>query len=254
MRERHVPVPDILEEVHLVAIQQQARRDRMHRRVTPPLVEEAAVFVQRLEEIRVCLRPEPVQTADLEVRPEVAMVVAVPLVVAEPRHTVVLGDVLRELAHEFLRRVPDRGDGLDVFVQTQHETVLLLVLRHEAERIEVDVAEYLHARLHPPVPLVILQQRLPVKEPRFEAAHVPVADRVAVDDLLLGHLFADLLGFFLVDPFRERPMFFGDFAVVRGARDEGRGDFLEGVVEGFVVEEDPVVVVVAVESVFDAAD
>lgn len=41
----------------------------MYWRVTPPLVEETTVLVERLEEVDVGFRPEPFQVTDFEVRP-----------------------------------------------------------------------------------------------------------------------------------------------------------------------------------------
>lgn len=49
-------------------------------------------------------------------------------------------------------------------------------------------------------------------------------------------------------------MLLGDLAIVRLAGHQGRGDLFKGFVEGLVVEEDPVIVVSAVESVLDLAD
>ena len=46
-------------------------------------------------------------------------------------------------------------------------------------------------------------------------------------------------------------MFFGDLAIVGFARDKGCCDLLEVVVKGFVIQEDPVVVVVPVESILN---
>ena len=69
VREGHVPVADVVEEVDLVAVEQQACPDRVHGRVSPPLIEEPAVFVERVEEVDVGLRPQPVEVADFEVGP-----------------------------------------------------------------------------------------------------------------------------------------------------------------------------------------
>lgn len=185
---------------------------------------------------------------------EMAVVVGVATVVTQETHRVALDDVLGVILHELLRAVPEGGDGLDVFVEAEHEAVLLLILGHEAEGVVVDVAEELDARLDAPVPLVVHHQWLAEEEAGLEAAHVAVADGVAVDDLALGHVLADLLRLVLVDEIREGPVLLGDLAVVRLSGDEGARDLLEGAVEGLVVQEHPVVVVSAVEAVLDLAD
>ena len=162
--------------------------------------------------------------------------------------------MLRVVLDELLDAVPKSRDGLDIFVETEHEAVLLLILGHEAEGVVVDVAEELDARLDAPVPLVVHHQWLAEEEAGLEAAHVAVADGVAVDDLALGHVLADLLRLVLVDEIREGPVLLGDLAVVRLSGDEGARDLLEGAVEGLVVQEDPVIVVVAIEAILDVPD
>lgn len=49
-------------------------------------------------------------------------------------------------------------------------------------------------------------------------------------------------------------MLLSDLAIVRRSGDQGRGDLLECRIEWLVVEEDPVVVVAAVETVLDLTD
>lgn len=67
--ERNVVVGNVVEEVNLLLLQQQAGGDGVYRRVTPALVEESAVLVERLKEVGVGLGPEPVQVANLKVGP-----------------------------------------------------------------------------------------------------------------------------------------------------------------------------------------
>jgi hypothetical protein len=183
-----------------------------------------------------------------------ALVVRLTAIVTKELHRVVLGDVLRVVFGEILCGVPQGRNGLDVLVQAEGEAVLLLLVGHELERVVVDVAVQLDAGLDPPVPFVVEHQRVAEEEAGFVAAHVPVADRVAVDDLLLLHLLADPGGLVLVNPLRERPMLLGDLAVLGLARDERAGNSLELVAEVVVVEEDPVVVELAVEAVLDMTD
>ena len=52
----HMPVSYIIKKVDLVLVQHQAGCDRVDGRVAPSLVEEAAVFVELVEEVEVGLR------------------------------------------------------------------------------------------------------------------------------------------------------------------------------------------------------
>lgn len=183
-----------------------------------------------------------------------AVVVRVTTVVTEEAHGVALGNVLGVVLDELLGAVPESGDGLDVLVQAQNEAVLLVVLLHEAERIVVDIAEELNGGLNTPVVVVVHHGRLAEEETRLETAHVAVAHRVAVDDLALGHVLANLAGLLLVNVLRERPVLLGDLAIVSLAGNKGGGDLLEGGIERLVVQEDPVIVVAAVESVLNLTD
>jgi hypothetical protein len=184
------------------------------RRITPALVEETTRMVQRRKEINVGIRAKPVQVANLKVGPEVAVVVCFTTVVAEEFHRVVFDNVLGVVLGEVFGGVPKRGDSLNVFVQAESEAVLLFVFGHVFERVIVDVAVQLDARLNTPVPLVVEHQGVAEKEARLVAAHVPVADGVTIDDLLLPHLVTDPSGLVLINPVGERPMLLGDLAVL----------------------------------------
>lgn len=67
--ERNMVVGDIVKEVDLVLLEHESSGDRVDRRVTPSLVEETAVLVERFEIVGVRGRSEPVQAADFEVGP-----------------------------------------------------------------------------------------------------------------------------------------------------------------------------------------
>ena len=69
VREGDVVVRNVVEEVDLLLVQHDARRDGVHGRVAPALVEEAAVAVQALKVVDVSLGAEPVEIADLEIGP-----------------------------------------------------------------------------------------------------------------------------------------------------------------------------------------
>lgn len=67
--EGNMVICDFVEEMDLVLSQQQSRGDRMDWRITPSLVEEAAIMVQGVEIIQISLGPHPVQASDFEIRP-----------------------------------------------------------------------------------------------------------------------------------------------------------------------------------------
>lgn len=180
-----------------------------------------------------------------------AVVVLLSAVVTQEAHRVTLRDVLRVILHELLGRVPKSRNGFQVLVQTQDEAVLLLVVGHVLERVIVDIAEQLNARLNSPVPLVVQHRLLAEEEPRFKSAHVTIADRVSVDNLFLRHFLTNLLRLLLVNVVWERPVLLGYLRIVGGARDEGGRHLLELLVKGLIVEEDPIIMVLAVEPILD---
>lgn len=123
MRERNVPVTDIIEEVDLFFWKQDTSGNGMHRSIAPSLVEETAVLVQRCEEVDVFLRSKPVQITNFEVGPlihvssldasrilrksyEMTVVVRITAVIAQEAHGVALGNVFRMFFHEFLDTIP----------------------------------------------------------------------------------------------------------------------------------------------------
>ena len=69
VREWHVPVRNVVEEVNLVFPEEQAGRNGMNRGVSPPLVKESPILVERFKKVQVCRAAQPVQAANLEVGP-----------------------------------------------------------------------------------------------------------------------------------------------------------------------------------------
>lgn len=254
MRKWNMIIRNIIKEVNLLLLQHQSSSNTMHRSITPSLVEESSVLIQGVEVVRVCLASEPVEVADLEVRPHVAVVVGLTAVVGNEVHGVVRGDVLRVVLHEILDTVPERWNSLNVLVQRKHERVLLAVVPHELESIIVDIAEQLHARLHTPIPLIVKHQLLLEEETRLKAAHMAVRNRVAINDLALLHILTDLLSLLLINVWRERPVFLRNLSIVCFSRNQRSSNLLECLVERLVVQENPVVVELPVEAVLDLAD
>ena len=183
-----------------------------------------------------------------------AMVIAFAIVIAQECHRVIFRNMFWVLLHERLGAVPQCWDRLDVFVQAQDKAILLLIVFHKFEWVVMDIAEKLHAWLNTPVVLELVHEGMSEEEARLETTHMPVADGVAIYDLALGHVLAHFARFILVDEGRERPVLFRDFAIVCLSRDEGCCDLLEVVVKSVVIQKDPVVIVVPVESILNLTD
>ena len=69
MRERHVIICDIVEEVDLLFLEHKRSGNRMHRSVTPAFVEEATGMVKRIEVVHISRGTQPVKVTNLEVGP-----------------------------------------------------------------------------------------------------------------------------------------------------------------------------------------
>lgn len=254
MREWDVVVGNIVEKVEFFLLQHQACSNRVHRRIAPAFIEEATSVVERCEEVDVGVRSKPIEVSDFEVGPEMAVVVGRAIVVTQKGHRVALDNVLGVVLGEILCRIPEGRDGLDVFVQAEGKAVLLLVIGHELESIVVDIAVQLDAGLDAPVPFVVEHQWVAEEEARLVAAHVPVADGITVDDFLLLHFITNSGSLLLVNPLGEGPMLFGNLAIFCSSRHERGCNLFELVVEIIVVQENPVVVELAVEAVFNVAN
>jgi hypothetical protein len=247
-------VSDIIEEVDLVLLQHKASSNGVNRSIAPTLVEETAILVKRLEIVGVSLGAEPFKAADLKVGPEMALVVVLTTVITEETHGIVGRDMLGVVLHELLGASPEGRNGVDVLVKRENKTVLLVVLVHDTEGVVVDVAEELDGGLNTPVVLVVHHEFLSEEEARLESAHVTVADRITIDNLSLVHILTDLAGLLLVNPLRERPVLLGNQTIVSLTRAERSGDLLELLIEGLIIEKDPVVVVSAVETILDLSN
>ncbi len=69
MCERYVIVSNVVEEMDLFLLQEETSGDRMDWSITPTLIKESTILVERLEIVNVGLRSQPVEVADFEVRP-----------------------------------------------------------------------------------------------------------------------------------------------------------------------------------------
>ena len=65
-----VSVSDVAKEVDLVLVCEESCSDTVYGCVTPSLVVKAALVVEEVEELRVCLAAPEVEITNLEVRPD----------------------------------------------------------------------------------------------------------------------------------------------------------------------------------------
>lgn len=136
----------------------------MDRSVTPSFVEEATSVIEIVKVSRVFVPPEEVHVANLEVGPEMAGRVSVgiagvfgsELVISQPCHHIIIGEVGRIRGEELLRCWPKFRDTLGCVEKVDRETVGLVAVLHEPEDIVVNVAEELDLGLNAPVVAVLL--------------------------------------------------------------------------------------------------
>lgn len=67
--EGDVEVSNVVEEMNLILVKEEAGGNGVDGSITPSLVEETAILVQRLEEVEVRLAAEPLKATNLKVGP-----------------------------------------------------------------------------------------------------------------------------------------------------------------------------------------
>lgn len=73
MRKGYMVVRDVVEEMDLVLLKHKASGDRVDRSITPALVEEPAILVERLKKVDIFLGPKPLEASNLKVGPLVSL-------------------------------------------------------------------------------------------------------------------------------------------------------------------------------------
>lgn len=187
----------------LVLVFEETKRDGMHRRVTPSLVEKATCPIQVVEIVLVFLAPPEANICDFEVTPKMARRVAIgllvmdrpPLCVRQPVHGIVRMQVLGMLGNEFGGFRPKRWNRLGRVIERNGEAVRLVVVLHITEDVIVHIAEEVHIRLDPPVVLHVRHGRVLIEKSAIPPAHFVIRDLVSILDFVL---FQDLDGL-LVD-------------------------------------------------------
>lgn len=136
----------------------------MDRGVTPSFVEEATSVVEIVKISRIFIAPEEVHVANFEVGPEMAGRVSVgiagvfgsELIVSQPCHHVIIGQVGRIRGEELLCRWPKFRDTLWCVEKVDRETVCLVAVLHVPEDVVIDIAEKLDLGFNAPVVAVLL--------------------------------------------------------------------------------------------------
>lgn len=129
-----------------------------------------------------------------------AQIIRIATVIAYEIQVVILCDVLWELVDEFLGSLPEGLDSCLVLWQTNDEAVLLVIVPHELEGVEMNVTEVFYAGLYTPIVVKLKHEFVSEKESRLIAAHVPVAFRVSVNDFFSLHRLPGFRSLVLVDP------------------------------------------------------
>jgi hypothetical protein len=244
--------------MNLGLILKQPQRNRMHRRISPPLIKEPARPIQMIKIILIRPPPPKRQLCNLKIAPKMARAVPMGLFIMprprltidEPLHRVVGVQVLWVRGEELDGLGPERGDRFRRIVQVDVEAVGFVVVLHVAEDVVVDVAEELDLGLDAPVVEGVLEGGVVVEEAAVPAAHLVVGFFAGV----LHVVFAEDFGAFFVevvgDPGWGGPVFRGDEFVVALRFGEGLGAAFEFFGKGDFVEEGPGVVEFVVPVLF----
>lgn len=67
--EGDVPVGNVVEELNLALVEHQAGSNGVHGSISPSLVEETTILVERLKKVNVLLASQPLQAPNLKVGP-----------------------------------------------------------------------------------------------------------------------------------------------------------------------------------------
>jgi hypothetical protein len=174
--------------MNLVLILEQSQTNRMNRSITPSLVEETTGMIKEIKVRRVFVTAEELHITNLKVGPEmagrvsirIAGVVRSELVVSQPVHHIVIGEVRGIRCKELLCRRPQGWDTLGSIEQINRETISLVAILHEAEDIVIDVTKELDFGLHAPVVAIIFKRWVLVEHAAVPPAHLMVGYLIGV--------------------------------------------------------------------------
>lgn len=118
---------------------------------------------------------------------------------------------------------------------------------HELEDIVINITEEMNLRLDAPVPFDVFECWMFEEEARVPTTHLTVTEEVMVLDIVLFQLVEGIGKNLAIYPFRNVPMFSRNNLVARLGFRQCRSALLKVVGKGFVVEEDPRIVELAIE-------
>lgn len=201
-------VTDVPEPMDVIFVGEESDPKSVDGSISPSLVVESACLVEILNPLGVSFTPVEIHVCDLEIGPEMAGGVAASKLVLDwilhILHQEVDGcvfvEVILVLVEELQRFRPQVLHRLLCIIQTDDESVDLVVHLHELEDVVVDVAEVVCVRFEPPVVLELSHSRVVEKVDAVIPAHVVVGDLVCICDVLLLQDLHFLLLLFCVDP------------------------------------------------------
>ena len=173
-------------------ILKQTQRNTMHRRITPSLVEEPTRTIQMIEIILVRLTPPERHIRNLEITPEMTRTVSIrliimlwsPLAIRQPLHRIIFMKYFRMPRHKLHGLGPKGSNRLRRIVKVDREAVGLVVVRHVAEDVVIDIAEEMDFGLDAPVELCVFECWVFVEETTIPAAHLVVGFHGPILDVL----------------------------------------------------------------------
>lgn len=179
----------------------ETQRNTVHGGITPSFIEKASGTIQMLKIIFVGLTPPEPQVANLEITPEMTrriplcllIMIHPSLLIRQPFHRIIRMHIFRMPRQKLQCLGPQRRNALRGVIQIDREPVCLVVVRHPAEDVVVDVAEEMYVGLDAPVVLRLGEGGVFVEEATVPAAHLVVGGHVAILDVLLGEEFGGFL-------------------------------------------------------------
>lgn len=161
---------------------EQTQCNAMDGSIAPSFVKEATRTIEMSKVIFVSLTPPEAHVGNLEITPKVTCAVPVcfqivlraAISIRQPRHGIVLVQMLRVGSQKFDRFGPQAGQCSWRVVDVDVEAIGFVVVLHVSEDIVVDITEKLDVRFHTPVVLSVLERWMMIEHATVPAAHLVV--------------------------------------------------------------------------------
>lgn len=186
--------------------------------IAPPFVKEAPSTVEMLKVILIWLAAPKLHVGNLKIAPEVTRAVPTrllimtrpPLTILYPIPCVIFVQIFRVLGNKLFCRCIQSGYRLWRIVKIDSKTIRLIVVLHPTKYVVVNVTEEVYFWLDAPIVASIRQRGVLVEHAAVPAAHLVVADHVAILHVLLIKDIGGLVKKVAVDPGRDRPVLLGN--------------------------------------------